>query len=73
MVAKQLPPQQIHAIELVHDWVSVIVALHHPIDKVEQPSLDGIQHHDPDTSAIHIQSSSHLFPSSLFCFLVSSQ
>jgi hypothetical protein len=51
-------------------WVRVIAALHHAIGKVEKPSLEGIRHHDPDTSPITYQSSSHLFPSSLFCFLV---
>jgi len=69
VVGKRLPPLQSHAIEWVRDWVRVIVALHHAIGKVEKPSLDGIG----DTSPITYQSSSHLFPSSLLCFLVSSQ
>jgi hypothetical protein len=70
VVGKRLPPLQSHAIEWARDWVRVIAALHHAIDKVEKPSLDGIgDDHDPET----YQSSSHLFPSSLLCFLVSSQ
>jgi hypothetical protein len=72
VVGKRLPPLKSHAFEWVRDWVRVIAALHHAIDKVEKPSLDGIRHHDPDTSPITYQSSSHLFPSR-FCFLVSSQ
>ena len=72
-MGKRLPPLQSHAFEWVRDWVRVIAALHHAIDKVEKPSLDGIRdNHDPDRPITH-QSSSHLFPSSLFCFLVSSQ
>ena len=69
VVGKLLPPLQSHAIEWARDWVRVIVALHHAIDKVEKPSLDGIRHHDSDRP-ITYKSSSHLFPSSLFCFLV---
>ena len=69
VVGKRLPPLQSHAIEWVRDWVRVIAALHHAIDKVEKPSLDGIRHHDSERP-ITYQSSSHLFPSSLFCFLV---
>jgi len=58
-------------IEWVRDWVRVIAALHHAIDKVEKPSLDGIRRpRFRQTSPITYQSSSHLFPSSLFCFLV---
>ena len=49
MVGKRLPPLQSHAFEWVCDWVRVIAALHHAIDKVEKPSLDGIRHHDPET------------------------
>jgi len=70
VVGKRLPPLQSHAIEWARDWVRVIAALHHAIDKVEKPSLDGIRHHDPDRPD---QSSSHLFPSSLIFFLSSSQ
>jgi hypothetical protein len=40
VVGKRLPPLQSHAFEWVRDWVRVIVALHHAIDKVEKPSLD---------------------------------
>ena len=68
VVGKRLPPLQSHAIEWARDWVRVIAALHHAIDKVEKPSLDGIRD-DDDPDRPH-QSSSHLFPSSLFCFLV---
>jgi len=68
VVGKRLPPLQTHAFEWVRDWVRVIPALHHAINKVENPSLDGIRgHHDSERPH---QSSSHLFPSSLFCFLV---
>jgi len=60
VVGKRLPLPQIHAIEWVRewvrDWVRVIAALHHTIDKVEKPSLDGIRHHDPDTVPIIISS-----------------
>ena len=48
VVGKRLPPLQSHAIEWARDWVRVIAALHHAIDKVEKPSLDGIRHHDSD-------------------------
>jgi len=68
VVGKRVPPLQSHEFEWVRDWVRVTAALHHAIDKVEKPSLDGIRHHDPDRQKY--QSSSHLFPSSLFCFLV---
>jgi hypothetical protein len=71
VVGKRLPPLQCHAFEWVRDWVRVIAALHHAIDKVEKPSLDGIRD-DHDSERPH-QLSSHLFPSSMFCFLVSSQ
>jgi len=70
VVGKRLPPLESHAFEWVRDWLRVISALHHAIDKVEKPLLDGIRHHDPETPPITYQSSSHLFPSSLFCFLV---
>jgi len=33
VVGKRLSPLQSHAIEWVHDWVRVIAALHHAIDK----------------------------------------
>jgi hypothetical protein len=42
-VGKRLPPLQSHAFEWVREWVRVVAALHHPIDKVEKPSLDGIR------------------------------
>jgi len=49
VVGKRLPPLQSHAFDWVSDWVRVIAALHHAIDNVGQPSLDGIQDdHDPD-------------------------
>jgi len=68
VVGKRFPPLQSHAIEWARDWVRAIAALHHAIGNVEKPSLDGIgDHHDSDRPH---QSSSHLFPSSLFCFLV---
>ena len=35
VVRKRLPPLQSHAFEWVRDWVRVIAALHHAIDKVE--------------------------------------
>jgi hypothetical protein len=44
VVGKRLPPLQSHAFEWVRDWVRVIAALHHAIDKVEKPSLDAIRH-----------------------------
>jgi hypothetical protein len=40
VVGKRLPPLQSHAFESVRDWVRVIAALHHAIDKVENPLLD---------------------------------
>jgi hypothetical protein len=40
VVGKRLPPLQSHAFEWVRDWVRVIAALHHAIDKVEKASLD---------------------------------
>ena len=43
MVGKLLPPPQSHTCEWVRDQVGVIAALHHAIDKVEEPSLAGIQ------------------------------
>jgi hypothetical protein len=56
VVGKRLPPLQSHAFEWVRDWVRVIAALHHAIDKVEKPSLDGIRHHDPDRDLTnHVQ------------------
>jgi hypothetical protein len=42
-VGKLLPPVPSHAFEWVRGWVRVIVALHHAIDKVAKPSLDGIR------------------------------
>jgi len=73
VLGKRLPPLQSHTLEWVRDWVRVIAALHHTINHVEKPSLDGIRHHDPDTSPITYLSSSHLFPSSSSGFIVSSQ
>jgi len=65
VVGKRLQPLHIHAIEWVRervrDRVRVIAALHHAIYKVEKPSLDGIQHHHPETVPIMI--------SSLLCFV----
>jgi hypothetical protein len=46
VVGKRLPPLQSHAFEWVRDSVNVIAALHHAIDKVEKPSLDGIRSRD---------------------------
>jgi len=43
MAGKRLPPLQSHAFEWVCDWVRAITALHHAIDKVKKPSLDGIR------------------------------
>jgi len=40
VVGKRLPPIHSHAFQWVRDWVRVIVALHHAINKVEKPSLD---------------------------------
>jgi len=42
VVGKLLQPLQSHAFEWARNWVSVIAALHHTIDKVEYPSLKGI-------------------------------
>jgi len=66
-VGKRLAPQQSHAFKWVRDCVRVIAADHHAINKVEEPSLDGIWHHP---LAIPHQSSTHHVSS---CFLVSSQ
>ena len=71
MVGKRLPPLKSHAFEWVRDWVRGIAALHQAIDKFEKPSLDGIR--DNPDRPITYQSSSHLFHSSLFDLLVSSQ
>jgi len=35
VVGKRIPLLQSHAFEWVRDWVRVIAALHHPIDKVD--------------------------------------
>ena len=43
-MGKQLPPLQTHAFEWVLDWVTLIPALHHAIDKVEKRLVDGIRH-----------------------------
>jgi hypothetical protein len=42
VVGQLLPPLQSHAFEWARDWLRVFAALHHAIDKVEKPSLDGI-------------------------------
>jgi hypothetical protein len=52
VVGKWLPPLQSYALEGVRDWVSVIAALHHAMDKVEKPGLDSIRHHNAKTSPI---------------------
>ena len=71
MVGKQLPQLKSHAFEWERDWVRVLAALHQAIDKIEKPLVDGIlDDDDTDTSVITYQSSSHFFPSSLFCCLV---
>jgi len=44
VMGKQLPPLQTHAFEWVLDWVTLIPALHHAIDKVEKRLVDGIRH-----------------------------
>jgi len=62
VVGKRLPPLHSHAFEWVRDWVRVIAALHHAIDKVEKPSLD----HDPETNHVPIIISSLFFFSLLF-------
>jgi hypothetical protein len=69
VVGKRLPPLQSHAFEWVRDWVRVIAALHHAIDKVEKPSLDGIRHHDPDRP--HQSRSNHHLISFLLLSFVS--
>jgi len=43
VVGNRLPPLQSDAIEWARDWVRVIAALHHAINKVENPSQDGIR------------------------------
>jgi len=68
VAGKRLPPLQSHAFKWVHDLVRVISALHYAIEKVEKSSLEGIR--DDSDRQITYLSSSHLFPSSLFCFLV---
>jgi len=40
---KTAPTTTSHAFEWVRVWVRVIAALHHAINKVEKPSLDGIR------------------------------
>jgi hypothetical protein len=70
VVGKRLPPLQSHAFEWVRDLVRVIAALHHAIDKVEIPSLDGIRHHDTDQSRTNHHLISFLLVS---LFLSSSQ
>jgi hypothetical protein len=70
VVGKRLPPLPRYTFELVRDCVWVIAALPNAISQVEYASLDGIRHHYSDRPH---QSSSHLCPSSLYCFLVSRQ
>jgi hypothetical protein len=67
-VGKWLPPLQSHAIEWARDWVRVIAALHHAIDKVENLRWTASET-TTQTDRPH-QSSSHLVPSSLICILV---
>jgi len=69
---KRLPLLQSPAFEWVCDWVRVIASLHHAIDKVEKPLLDGIRHHNPDRP-ITYQSLSHLFSFFSLLFLGPSQ
>jgi len=69
VVGKRLPPLQSHAFEWVRGWVRAVASLHHAIDKVEKPSLDGIWHHDTDrdlTNHVPIIISSLSFFSVLF-------
>jgi len=42
VVGARLRQPEIHTIEWVREWVRVITAMHHAIDQVESPSLDGI-------------------------------
>jgi len=66
---KTAPTTTSHAFEWVRVWVRVIVALHHAIDKVEKPSLDGIRHHDSDRP--HQSRSNHHLISFLLLSFVS--
>ena len=70
VVGKRLPPLQSHAFEWVRDWVRVIAALHHAIDKVEKPSLDGIRD-DHDTETPHQSRTNHHLISFLLLSFVS--
>jgi len=65
VVGKWHPALQSHAFEWVRDWVRVVAALHHAIDKVEKPSLDGIRHHDSDRDLTNHHLISFLF----LCFV----
>ena len=67
---KTAPTTTKPCIEWVRDWVRVIAALHHAIDKVEKASLDGIRHHDSDRPH---QLSSHFLSFFSLLFLSSSQ
>jgi hypothetical protein len=67
LVGKRLPPLQSHAFEWVRDWVRVIAPLHHAIDKVEKPSLDGIRRTTIQTDLTN----HHLISFLLLCFVSS--
>jgi hypothetical protein len=67
VVGKRLPPLQSHAFEWVRDWVRVIAALHHAIDKVEKPSLDGIR--DTTIQTDQSRSNHHLISFLLLSFV----
>jgi len=44
VLGKRLPPLQSYVFEWVRDWVRVIAALHHAIDKFEKPLRNCIRH-----------------------------
>jgi len=69
VVGKRLPPLQSHAFEWVRDWVRVIAALHHAIDKVEKPSLDGIPGHHDSERPHQSRSNHHLISFLLLSFV----
>jgi len=70
MVGKRLPPLQSQAFDWARDWVRVIATLHHAIDKVEKPWLEGIRHeHDSDRP--HQSRSNHHLISFLLLSFVS--
>ena len=66
VVGKRLPPVSSHAFEWVRGWVRVIAALHHAINKVEKPLLDGIRHHNSDRDLTHHHLMSFLPPCFVF-------